>query len=1617
MANSLQQVLSIIRKKAKNTSELGAAFAQLSKVFFEHDATQTQQYAKVWHYADWAKNREGYSKTDIGIDLVAEMHDGSGYCAIQCKCYLPEHRVDKPDIDSFISASATSDFTRLVLIDTSVESLGKHAQQVVDNLDKEYLRIQLVELEQSRIDWLTYINEDRVHLHDKKTLRDHQMLALQDVKKGLEKADRGKLIMACGMGKTLTSLRIAESLAGKGKRVLYMVPSLSLMSQTVREWKNDAINDFAAFSACSDIKVGKRRRTEDAIEVSLNDLAFPATTDAQSLADQIAHVDPAKMTVVFSTYHSIDVISQAQRDHGLAEFDLIICDEAHRTTGATLDGDDESNFVRIHDNANVSGTKRLYMTATPRIYGEPAKKKAEEGKVTLASMDDEDVYGKVLFYRGFGWAVEHNLLTDFKVVVLAVDEGIVAESIQRKFEEGSELQLDDVTKMVGCYKALAKIGFVDRRSTQTTEPFSPMKRAIAYCHSIKLSKLVSSEFAGVVREYTEHEQVKAEYKSDLVVELDHVDGSFNAERRTQRLDWLQEDTDPTVCRVLTNARCLSEGVDVPALDAVLFLHPRNSQVDVVQSVGRVMRKAAGKELGYVILPITVAPGVTPERALNNNEKYKVVWQILNALRAHDERFDSTINKIGIGEDVSDRIEIVGVGTRQELKATTAVVEDVKPKPKKKKNEKPVEKTKKDNEDQEEPEQLGFVLNDLSAAIKAKIVKKCGTRDYWETWATDIAKIAQAHITRITATVVKEGSAERETFLAFLNEIRDDLNPAISETEAIEMLAQHIITKPVFDTLFQGNQFTTQNAVSKALEGIVTKLHARNIQTESTSLGTFYQSVERRADAIVTSRGRQTLINELYDRFFQNAFPLTTQRLGIVYTPIEVVDFILHSVQDVLQDEFGTALGDKQVHILDPFAGTGTFTTRLLQSGLISKPALQHKFEHELHTNELVLLAYYIASVNIESVYQEAAEEDQYRPFGGAVLTDTFQLYEQDHDMIANLLPDNSNRRTAQKKQQVTVILGNPPYSAGQRSANDDAANIAYPNLDRRIEETYVEASSATLKRHLYDSYIRAFRWASDRLENEGVIGFVTNAGWIEGNAAAGVRKHFEEEFSKVYVFHLRGNQRTSGELSRKEGGKIFGSGSRAPIAIVLLVKRQNQHGKAEIYFSDIGDYLDRESKLHKLSAFTSINGIKDQDAFTRITPDKHYDWVNQGNRRFLNFITLCSDRELSVFEARGPGVATNRDSWAYNSSGKRLSRNIEAMINEYNHKLDGGIKAEDAFGQKEFKWTAKLKADYVKKNPLKLDEGRIVDSMYRPFTKQKLYLSSRLNERRGITHSFIRDTTDRIIAVTGVGGQSGFSCVMTDVIPDLNMLEAGAQNFPLRLHVKPTSDGGLFTNQSGADDVVVTDGISDRGFQHFVDAYPQETFTKEDLFYYIYGVLHAPDYRERFKNNLSKEFPRIPAVKRFEEFMAFSQAGRALGDLHVNFETQEPYPVMFKEGDLRLRTFTDPVSFFRVTKMKFGKTGGKQDRATVIYNENLTIQHIPVEAYDYIVNGKPALDWVMDRQCVKTDKASGIVNDANDYANETMNDPAYPLELFQRVMTVSLETQKIVRSSPKLDID
>ncbi len=1630
-------------------------------------------------------------KSDAGIDLVAveDVQDNPRIFAIQAKFYAEDAKLTKGSgIDSFLSALGKQPFTDGMLFLTAYEASG-HVIEAVQGRDKPVTTVDLFALENSKIDWGNYLaqielnqNNQTVQFKESKTVRPYQADAIANVVSGLSQADRGKLIMACGTGKTFTALRLAEKLAGKvsdgastrGGRVLFLVPSLSLLSQTLTEWTQEGNQAIHSFAVCSDSEVGKKRsKDDDDFQLLAHELQFPATTKPSSLATAFKKRTGAgnlsgAMSVVFSTYHSIDVISEAQKKFDLPDFDLIICDEAHRTTGQKHDGDDESAFVKIHNADFIKGTKRLYMTATPRVYGVQAKAKADNESIVLYSMDNPEQFGATLHELPFSEAVKKEILVDYKVIVLTISEDHISQSLQKTLADpDNNLRVDDAAKIVGCWRALAK---QDTQQDLAHDPH-PMRRAVAFCQVIEVnkgskthkvsSKNIAGMFQRVVNDYREdlikNNPDTQDAVSQLICEAQHVDGGMNAAQKQEKLEWLKATIPDDTCRILSNVRCLSEGVDVPALDAVLFLTPRNSQVDVVQSVGRVMRQSKDKtkKLGYVVLPVVIPSGMQPEDALNDNKTYKVVWEVLQALRSHDDRFDAMINKLDLTGQDKSKMEVIAI--------TNTIAPKLKPQTPKPPIGTRTDLLGKHHSPQTKPEQgeLNIHIGEIERAIVAKVVQKCGNRLYWDEWAADIAKIAQTHISRITGILATPESVEEiAAFEAFLKELRGDLNDSITRDEAIEMLAQHIITKPVFDALFEGYSFTQNNPVSKAMQGVMAVLDKHHVEKEAGTLEKFYASVKTRAEKIDDLKAKQKIIVELYDKFFRNAFPKMTERLGIVYTPVEVVDFIIHSINDVLKSEFGQTLGSKGVHIIDPFTGTGTFITRLLQSDLISQDELENKYKNEIHANEIILLAYYIAAINIEQVYHSIMQsnmegESTYEPFNGICLTDTFALYEKE-DLATPVMSDNSGRRKKQKALDIRVIMGNPPYSAGQQSADDDAKNVEYLSLDKRIAETYIAASLGKGgKRSSYDSYIRAIRWASDRIGQSGVIGFVSGSGFIEKPAMDGMRKCLAEEFSSIYIFNLRGDIRKNmlSKGAAKEGQNIFASGSMTGVAISLLVKNPEAKDHGKILYHDIGDELKTEEKLETITALKNLAGITALSNWQLITPDKHYDWIRQRDNSSSEFISLGDKKNKSavtVFELYSNGVVSSRDAWVFNASKDAMINKAQGMIAFYNSEidryrgvLDSGSKVIDvqSFVKKDttqISWGGgNWQSKFAKFQKETFQSNLIQSALYRPFTKMYHYGGRTFN------HSFYSmprifpdsSTENLVICVSGVGSRSGFSALITNHLPSLDTLEK-AQCFPLKLYdsiAVKDSKQATFDEQELAetdgrtdgrtDKYTTRDGISDAGLQHFKDAYASDaaaqSISKEDLFYYIYGLLHSPDYKTRYADNLSKELPRIPAVKKFADFQAFSAAGRALADLHVNYETVAPYPVGFAGGAIEMTGFTD--ADYYVTEMKFAKGVGKtpadkHDKTRVIYNHKITMEGIPLEAYEYVVNGKPALEWVMERQSVTTHKESGIVNDANLWATETMGDPAYPLKLFQRVITVSLETMKIVKALPRLDI-
>ena len=1572
MTDGFQRTLDHIRSIADSEADKGRLFERLMKTYFIKDPLYKERFSEVWLWSEWADLRPDFEGTDTGIDLVAEERQG-GYCAIQCKCYAPGTQISKPHLDSFISASARDPFTARIVVDTG-DGWGPNAVKTITPLKPACTVLRFGDLASRPFDWPDLIHdkpEDLSFRHEPFSLRPHQKVAFDDVTGGFNDHDRGKLIMACGTGKTFAALRIAEAVAGIGGRVLYLVPSISLFQQSMREWATQRSIPHRYIGICSDTRAG--RNDEDA---SLQELEIPVTTEPKAISQALREARPDAMTVVYCTYHSLGIVEDAQ-DDGAPAFDIVLCDEAHRTTGVERPGDRTSPFVLVHDAQRIRAAKRLYMTATPRLYTEGAKAKAASHDVEVFSMDDPATYGPELHRLPFSRAVERDLLSDYKVVVLAMSEQHVDAALQAHLASGdSEINITDAAKIVGCWRALQN----PENKRLSDAPIQHLTRAIAFTNTIVSSKRLEAHWDSIVGHAIDL-LPEAERPDAFRCKTRHVDGQHHALERKARIEWLKADSEGT-CRILSNARCLSEGIDVPALDAVLFMNPKNSQVDIVQAVGRVMRKAEGKQYGYIVLPVAVPAGVDPAAALDDNERFAVVWSVLRALRSHDDRFDAEINKIDLNDTPTDRIIFSGDGL--DGQGTT---------------------------------ELPFPPLDLPpGAIFAKVVERCGDRKYWETWARDVADIFSRLVHRIEALLASpDNETLREWFDAFHEELKVSINASISRDNAIEMMAQHTLTRPVFEALFEHYDFSAGNPVAQALDSLGQDFGEFGLENETRDLERFYESVRMRARGLDNSEARQHVLMELYEKFFSTALKKDADRLGIVYTPVEVVDFIVNSADHVVRQEFGRSLSEEGVHVLDPFTGTGIFLVRLLQSALIRDTDLKRKYHGELHANELVLLAYYIAAIHIEEAFHGRRGPDSaYAPFDGIVLTDTFNLYTDRTGFPKAWLPDNSERAERQQDLPIQVIVGNPPWSAGQRSSADNNPNVDYPELEKRVSDTYAARSKATLKNSLYDTYKMAIRWASDRIGDQGVIALVTNGSWIDGNVDSGVRACLAEEFSSIHVLNLRGNQRTQGERSRREGGKVFGQGSRAPVAITILVRNpEAAHDGCRILYRDIGDYLKREEKLAILRKAGSIAGIED---WRTITPDRHHDWIGQRSDAFQKLYPMGSKDAKAgkvgdaIFKLFSNGYKTSRDAYIYNFSRDACAENARKMVDDYLGAMqelkeaqvqDRASHVEDITHRhsSNVRWDRELKNNLKRRKSIAYQRENINPIQYRPFVKQHCYVEYVLvNNKYQMDRIFPKSGGDnRAICVPGVGSTKPFSALVVDLMPDLELISKG-QCFPRYRYRQPTDAQGALPGVG--QELERIDNVTDTALRAFRVRYNDNSITKDGIFDYVYGVLHAPGYRERFANDLAKELPRLPLA---HDFHAFARAGRELAELHLGYETCQEYPL-----DVTFTQLGEP----RPEQFRVGERAMRysdNDRTVLIVNDHFRLGGIPPGAHQYQVNGRTPLEWFIDRYRITRDKESGIVNDPNAW----FDDPRELIAMIRRIVHVSVESTRIVEGLPE----
>ncbi len=838
----------------------------------------------------------------------------------------------------------------------------------------------------------------------------------------------------------------------------------------------------------------------------------------------------------------------------------------------------------------------------------------------------------------------------------------------------------------------------------------------------------------------------------------------------------------------------------------------------------------------------------------------------------------------------------------------------------------------------------------------------------------------------------------EAFTRFHQQCQASINPNLSIAAVEEMLIQHLLTERIFRTVFDNPDFTRRNIIAREIENVIDVLTERTLNRSEflRPLEPFYAAIETTASTITDFSQKQGFLNTVYEQFFQGFSIKVADTHGIVYTPQPIVDFMVKSVVHVLQTEFNRSLSDAGVHIIDPFVGTGNFIVRLMQE--LDPISLERKYTAdppELQCNEVMLLPYYIANLNIEQQFYTATH--RYAPYQGICLVDTFEMAEERQMQL--FTPANTERVEKQKETPMFVVIGNPPYNAGQVNENDNNKNRKYETMDARVRETYAKDSKATLRNALYDPYVKAIRWALDRVDKEGVVAFVTNNSFLDGLAFDGMRKHLAADCDAIYILDLGGNARKGLKVS---DANVFGI--RVGVSINLFVKNKaNPSGAPRLFYFRADELWNKTQKFDFLNERQHAGTI----AWQTIQPDARHTWLTEGlHVEFDTFIPMGTketrrqkvDSVGVIFQAYSTGISTGRDAWVCNFNRDILSENAKKIIENYNAEvarwaqradrdaeLDDFVKSNDT----EIKWSRDLKAKLRRGRTARYAEHKVRTSLYRPFTKSYLYFDQTMDDVVSVFPTIFptSETTveNRVIIVSDHGFRAGFNTLMANLIPDSHILAARDrfQCFPFYTY---DEDG---TNRR--------ENITDWALTHFRKHYKDDTITKWDIFYYTYGLLHHPDYREKYEANLKRDLPHIPYTQGFWEF---AKAGERLAEIHVNYEAQPEYT------NLKFVQNPDVPLDWRVEKMKLSR-----DKTQIVYNKFLTIDGIPPQVFDYRLGTRSALAWVVDQYRVKMDKRSGIVNDPN-----CADDPQYIVKLIGKVITVSLETVRIVASLPTLEI-
>ena len=1552
---TFDDVLELVREGARTETQKGARFERLmarALPLIDPDCARVVPAASLT--AEQAA-RLKIPSNDTGIDLIgftADDPDGQeSVIAIQCKCYDANTSVTKSDLDSFLVHGQKRTIKRLLWVDTSWRRFSPNLERHVATIDK-WSRIDLETLGRRRIDWQATL--EGAPRRDPLTPNAVQREAIGKVVDGLERRDRGQCLMACGTGKTLVAQRIAEAMTPGGGRIVVFVPSRALLKQTLEAWQDNQTAEIRLCAVCSDTSVGNEIYSED---LRLEELDCPVTTRAEEIADAWrAHAARRVRSVTISTYQSSERISEAQAVAGDAgRFDLAIADEAHCTAGT---GADEGPFRLVHYESRIRARKRLYMTATPQIWSANVHRTAKKTERPNFSMDNEARFGPVLYDLPFAEAVRQKLICEITLVVQTTSSRDVLENRVNSDQMARlGIETDTATRMTGVYNAMHS-----RRALNGEQDDTPVKRAVFFSNRIRESKRLTADFNALTAD------IRSREPGLRPVSVRHVDGTMPMSHRAKEIAWLKEDAaDET--RVLSNAQCLTQGVDVPALDAVVFMKPKKSQLEMVQAVGRATRRphGSGKQRGYAIVPMVIREGEDAEQALRDSPDWKTLIETITALRAHDAAFEIELQQLRYEQDTKGPGEPGGETTGDP------------PPP---------------GEPGGTPDPIQGTFDDeLRKAIVAITVNTASSRRFWKNWGQSTANAYKDLRARIAHLYERKGEV-REIIDRLVSDLRGAAHDGIDLGTTIAMLAQHQICRRIFVALFGAERNHKEPPAAVTLQETMDLLEAHGVRDEVSGLEAIYSDVERNVRGLRSPRARQELIRGLYDQFFREAFADEVGRMGIAYTPVALIDYLGRAAERKIRKLSGgtRGLAAAGVHVMDPFAGTGTVLARLMSDLTLMPDAagLEEKFARgEFHANEIELLAHYVTCANVEQTI--AARTGSRRPFRGAVLTNTFENAKRINPMLpydADRIEANRRQRQKQREAPIRVMIGNPPWSVSRDPTESLGA------IRKRIEETYAQASERTLKRNLYDKYVLALRWATDRLrespsDGSGVIAFVLNNGWLRGDAAQGIRRCMMDEFAEIEIIDLRGDARGRGEVRRAEGATVFEEASRAGVCLFVGTLDPSHAGPARVLYKAVDDgwTLDR-----KTAFLDTANGGADVE-FEELPIDKNGDWLDRRKAEWEGMVPLGRPESRSgkvrsdaVFTLYSLGLCTANDSHMYADTGQSLRETMPERIDEYNtyaRRRDAGTT-----GTKDrslVKWHHELAKEAELGNVHKYNDQYVRSAAYRPFINRHVYFARHWCARRYQIPNMLpaEHSDNRLICIGGQGDDNGLSLWITDRTPDYHMLGAN-QVFP-EYRFK---DGQRLEN--------VTRNTLETVRAAYYDAHDAPTISNSDVFEFVYGRLHDPEYRRRFRNEIRKDVPRITWPETAAEFHRWRTTGAELAGLHLGWEDVEPFPL---DEEAAQETLHDRHHYRPIGPRWLDG----DERTRLRLNDRIILGGIPAEAHEWKLAGVSALHGLVLSMKRLWDHGQGQI--------EESGNGRYWVDTIGRAVTVALETIRIVKET------